>query len=325
MPWLEVTESVPLDLREGELTTEVISLAGHEERHLTYTLRCRRRGYYRLGPLRVEAGDVLGIEQVVMSADEPRPMIVYPRVVPLQRLGLPTRSALVTLPSRLPLFEDPTRIMGVRDYRGGDSPRRIHWTATARAGRLLVKQYQPAIARETLICLDVALRHYEPKGRHEAIELAVVAAASLASHMIEREHLPVGLAADALDPLDDMRRRITLPPGAERGHLMSLLEVLARVQTIPDGDFGDLLRRESLNLSWGSTLIAVTGSIEDELSETLLFLKRGGHAVAVILVEQEEGALLSHGGRASHLPSDEGIAGVPVHRVRTVRDLAVVS
>jgi uncharacterized protein (DUF58 family) len=314
---MEVTESVPLDLREDAMPTDVISLAGHEEKHLAYTLRCRRRGYYRLGPLRIEAGDVLGIEQVVMAADEPKPMIVYPQVVPLQRLGLPTRSALVTLPSRLPLFEDPTRVMGVRDYQEGDSPRRIHWTATARTGRLVVKQYQPAIARETLICLDMGFRSYEVRRRHDSIELAVVVAASLASYMMEREHLPVGLATDALDPLDEVRRRITLPPGSERARLMSLLEILARVQAVPEGSFADLLRRESLGLAWGSTLLAVTGSIDDELGQTLLYLKRSGHAVAVILVEPER--------LRAGVAQEERVPGVPVHRVTSVRDLAVVS
>jgi uncharacterized protein (DUF58 family) len=244
-------------------------------------------------------------------------MIVYPQVVPLERLGLPTRSTLVTLPSRLPLFEDPTRIMGVRDYQAGDSPRRIHWTATARTGRLVVKQYQPAIARETVICLDMGFRRYEVQRRHDSIELAVVVAASLASHMMERERLPVGLATDALDPLDGVTRRITLSPGSGRAHLMSVLELLARVQATPDGSFADLLRRESLGLTWGSTVVAVTGSIDPELSQTLLYLKRSGHAVGVILAEPER--LKVDPAQEDHVP------GIPVHHVTSVRDLAVVS
>jgi uncharacterized protein (DUF58 family) len=181
----------------------------------------------------------------------------------------------------------------------------------------VVKRYQPAIARETLICLDMSLRNYEVRRRHESIELAVVVAASLASHMIERERLPVGLAADALDPLDGVRRRFFLPPASERAHLMSLLEVLARVQATPEGSLADLLRRESLALAWGSTLVAVTGSIDDELRETLLYLKRSGHAMALILVGPE------------HVRADrareESVPGVPVHHVTSVRELAVVS
>ncbi|NIN74493.1 MAG: DUF58 domain-containing protein, partial [Xanthomonadales bacterium] len=98
----------------------------------------------------MQTGDLLGIERRSVARAEPSYLTVYPRVVPLQKLGLPTRSPLVALPAGAHLFEDPARVMGVRDYQPGDSPRRIHWTATASAGRLLVKQYQPAIARETL-------------------------------------------------------------------------------------------------------------------------------------------------------------------------------
>ena len=98
--------------------------------------------------------------------------------------------------------------MGVRPYQIGDSPRRIHWSATASAGQMLVKRYQPAIARETLICLDLDLTSYTGKRFYDATELAIVTAASIANHIAVREGLPVGLATQALDPLQEDRGTI---------------------------------------------------------------------------------------------------------------------
>ena len=239
-------------------------------------------------------------------------MTVYPRIVSLEELGLPTRSALVALPSRLPLFEDTSRIMGVRQYQPGDSPRRIHWTATARTGELVVKQYQPAIARETLICLNLDWRDY-PMRRHEATEQAIVVAASVANHTIVQEGLPAGLATDARDPLTEDRRRIVLPPRAERAQLMSILEVLARIQSATGALFVDLLREESVHLPWGSTLLLVTGTIDDALAETVLYLQRRDHAAAVVLVQEAA----ARGSAATG-----SLAGIPVHRVWTDQDLA---
>lgn len=279
-----------------------------------YTLQCRRRGYYAVGPLRAETGDLLGIEQRLLVAQEPRHILVYPRVVPIERLGLPTRSALVTLPSALPLFEDTSRVMGVRDYRPGDSQRRIHWTATARTGQLLVKQYQPAIARETLICLDLDWKHY-PVRRHDASEEAIVVAASLANHTIAHERLPAGLATEARDPLVDERRRISLPPRAEAAQLMAILEVLARVQIATGGRFVDLLRDQSVHLAWGSTLVVITGQVDEELLGMLMYLKHGGHAVSLFLIQDSRGG-----------STDEyrDMVDIPIHRVWTDSELAVV-
>jgi uncharacterized protein (DUF58 family) len=136
--------------------------------------------------------------------------------------------------------------------------------------------------------------------------------------MIVQEDLPAGLATDALDPVADERRRIVLPPRSGRAQLMGILETLARVQIATGALFVRLLREESVHLAWGSTLVAVTGRVDDDLAETLLYLKRSGHAVALVVVEVEWG----HGERGT-AGGRGAMAGIPVYRVRTERDLAV--
>lgn len=316
LPWLEIDESVPLDLRREPFPGQVVTLGPRGRRVFHYDLHCRRRGSYEIGPLRSQTGDLLGIDHRTLVAQEPERLIVYPRVVPLERLGLPTRSALVTLPAQTPLFEDPSRVIGVRAYQPYDSPRRIHWTATARTGQLLVKQYQPAIARETMICLDLDLRDYDLRQRHDATETAIIVAASLAHHMTIREGLPAGLATEARDPLLDARRRVVLPPRAGRAHLIAVLEALAWVQAAPGEGFVDLLRQESVHLAWGATMVIVTGSVDDALAETALYLKRSGHAPTLILIQP--------GPRAEDGNARSSIAGIPIHRVWNDRDLAAL-
>ena len=313
IPWLEVHESLPVGLTAPPFHRQVLSLGPREQHHLRYTLHCRQRGYYPIGPLTMQTGDLLGIVRHSQLQVAPEHVIVYPRVVPLQRLGLPTRSPSVALPARTPLFEDPARVMGVRDYQRGDSPRRIHWTATASAGQLLVKQYQPAIARETLICLDLGRDGYGQRQRYTASELAIVVAASIANHVIFQEGLPVGLTTEAWDPLLDEQARFFLPPRSERAHLMSLLEVLARAQLTAETSFAEVLRRESVNLSWGATLTIITGRESGALFDTLVYLQRAGFAVALILVQP------AHPSAALQKRAD--LLGVPVHRVWAEQEL----
>jgi uncharacterized protein (DUF58 family) len=313
VPWLEANETLPVQLMAPPFFRRVISLGPREQRRLQYTLSCRQRGYYPIGPLTMQTGDLLGIDRSSVARTEADHLIVYPRVVPLQALGLPTRSPLVALPSQSYLFEDAARVMGVRDYQPGDSPRRIHWSSSASAGRLLVKRYQPAIARETLVCLDLDQKDYERGQRYTATELAIVVAASIASHIVMREDLPVGLTTEARDPMADGRTHFFLPPRSERAHLMGLLEVLARVQATSETSFVELLRRASVNLAWGATLAVITGSESALLLDTLLNLRRSGFAVALILVQP--------GRPAAELHQRSDLLRVPTHRVWRERDL----
>jgi uncharacterized protein (DUF58 family) len=308
IPWMEVEETVPMELCAVPLTPQAISLGSRDTLCIPYTLLCRHRGYYHLGPAIVRTGDLLGLDQRLFRMTDERHIIVYPRVVSLQRLRLPTHSAQIALPSRTPLFEDPARVIGVRDYVPTDSPRHIHWTASARAGQLLVKQYHPAIARATTLCLDLDMRSYEPRNRSQIIELAIVTAASLAHHTIMRDRLEVGLATEALDPLVNEIRHFHMPPGSQAAHLMNLLEVLARVQPTSGERFTTMLREASATLPWGGTVVAITGSRTASLDETLLYLRQLGFAVALILIQEHD----VHG----------TLPGIAIHQVWADPDLA---
>ncbi len=284
IPWVELHEILPAQLATPSFHRQVISLGSHERRYLRYTLQGRRRGYYTIGPLKLTSSSLFGLHSPVSAQFQPGHLVVYPRVLPLERLGLPTRSPLVALPARTPLFEDPSCVIGARDYQPGDSPRHIHWTASAGSGRLLVKRYRPSISRETLICLDMDRDGYEGEYRFGAPELAIVAAASLARHVAAVERLPVGLATEAHDPSSAAPASFFLPPRPGWGQLMSVLEVLARIDTAAVAALPQWLPGQAARVSWGATLTVVTGRESDPLYEALVTLRRAGFAVVLILI-----------------------------------------
>jgi len=316
VPWLEIHEALPVALTAPPFHREVITLGPHGTHRVSYRLQCRRRGYYDIGPLTMETGDLLGIAHEVNARLTEQHIIVYPRVLPIRELGLPTHAPQVALPAHLALFEDPARVMGVRDYQRGDSPRRIHWTATARTGRMLVKQYQSAIARETLVCLDLNRESYGQRQMYTATELAIVVAASLANHIVTQEGLPVGLATVARDPLAGEVARIHVPPRSERDHLMGLLETLARVQVVNAAPLVDLLERESARLSWGATIVVITGHENEELYDTLAYLRRAGFALTLLLIQPAQ--------TPAPLEGFARLLDIRVHRIWQEHDLGLV-
>ena len=282
--WLLLHETYPLSLSITPFFREVISLPGQATHTLTYKLRARRRGYYQIGPLTVQTGDLLGLNQKEAGRVGSDTLIVYPKIKTMSELGLPTHSPQVILSTPIPIFEDPSRILGVRDYKRGDNPRHIHWLATASTRQVLVKQFQPAIARDTAIFLNMVRPDYQREEQISAIEMAIIVAASLANHMVTHEQLPVGLHTSAMDPVTAKEQQFNLPPRKERGHLLQILEVLARIQPVDEGQFLDYVRQQVVRLTWGATIIIITNQESDHLVHTALWLRQSGFSPVLVFV-----------------------------------------
>ncbi len=289
--WLRLTDTVPADLMPGALFRQVISLLPRERLNLSYTLHGRRRGYYQIGPLVTLGGDLLGSATYETRQTEGDFVIVYPKIVPLHDLGFPSQSPFGILPSRERIFEDPTRIQGVRDYQPGDSLRKMDWKTSARVGSLQVRRYEPAISLETAILLNLAGAEYPRAYRHPATELGIVIAASVAVHLVERRQA-VGLVTNGRDPLAEILDPTpSLPLRKGREHLMRLLDLLARIEVVPEEDgatpFLELLSRKSLGLPWGSTVVIVTALETEGLLDALLVLRRRGLVVILVLTSPD--------------------------------------
>lgn len=281
--WLEFHESLPVELTLRERLSQVISLNSWEKRSIRYELEGRKRGLYNVGPLLMYSGDLLGFSTEIRRQEPAQQILVYPRIIPLTQVRLPSGAPLGSLRHFWPIYEDPSRTRGKREYVTGDSLRRVDWKASAAMGRLQVKQFEPSIAVETMIFLNMNSDEYLQRTWIDSTELAIVVAASLASWIVQKKQA-VGLATNgAAVVVEDeeqtglvQQMQQVISPGRGRGHLMRLLEVLARVQATKQTPFLQLLRQESAPLSWGSTLMVITGEVNDDLFDQLFGLRRAG-------------------------------------------------
>ena len=149
---------------------------------LLYQLQCNRRGYYQIGPLVLETGDLFGLHRRYRVATTPHFLLVYPQVVPLEGYEIASRRPIGEVRMTYRLFEDPTRKAGVRPYEAGDPLNRIHWRATARTGVLHSKIYEPSTVAGATIVARLSSRLATPrKDEPYRSELAITAAASLAN------------------------------------------------------------------------------------------------------------------------------------------------
>jgi uncharacterized protein (DUF58 family) len=283
LPWLAIHESMAAPLRQPPTIREVLTLGAGQAHRIEYQVVGQRRGHFRLGPLALRSGDVLGLEEQGRESAASDAITIFPQVLPLAELGLPASLPFGTLASRERLFADPARPAGTRDYRPSDGVRRIDWKSSARAGSLQVRRYDPAIALETVIALAFSRAEYEGRYAYDEMERAVVASASVAAHLALRR-LPVGLCSSGLDvatgaPLDP------IAVGYGREHLYSLLAALGRLEPARDQSLETALWRASAGLSWGSSVVLVGGQRAARVVELLLGLRRRGLNVALLQID----------------------------------------
>ncbi len=284
VPWISVADPIPFDL--GVSTSRwVIALGPGEQGRMVRKVEANRRGVYRIGPATVASGDFFGMRRVEGPRITASQLIVYPRIVPLTELGIPANSPLPVIPTRVPLFPDPTRMIGVRSYAPGDRYRDIHWKASASHGELLTKQFQPGVDRDVVVALDLALEAHPYPGRRRSVELAVTVAASIVHHMVTSLRQSVGLRVVAVDTPTGNLSRVSLSPHPDQAHLMEVLETLARSGPTSTPDPSFLI--DDSGLGYGSSLVFVTGLVDARRMAALIRARRQGPAVSAIVTGRD--------------------------------------
>ena len=314
LPWLELRESLPVALVGPSNFQSVIYLGPRREAHFDYSVQARKRGYYSIGPLSISTGDILGLRDSLQTIMSEQHLVIYPKIIPFTSMNIPSYSPQGTLRHTLPLFEDPTRTFGKRGYLSGDSLRRVDWKASASTGQLQVKVFEPSIALETCIVLNLNNEDYYYRSRIDASELAIVIAASIANWVTEKKQT-VGLVVNGRDPLTADGKPQPIPPRKGKRHLIRLLEILARAELDEKAALIPLLQQQRYQLEWGTSLIVITGKASEELLNELYQARRGGQNAMLILVGMDAS-------------SDEtlkraGTYGIPVFSAASERDLQI--
>lgn len=320
--WLRLHDSLHSGLGPP-VFDRAISLRPFETREFEYVLLANKRGVYHVGPMSFVSGDVFGLGEPRREQYASSPLMVYPRVLSLEQLQLPSRQLLGALRHKQPIHEDPNRARGNRGYVSGDSLRRVDWKATAALGQLQVKQFEPSVSIEAMIALNLSREDYDRMSWIDGTELAIVTAASIANWLIERRQ-KVGLmingtvsAAENFQlrgmPVSGLNVGAWLAPHSGRPHMIQLLERLALAQPIEGASFVAQLQRTIAKGNWGTTLIVITGQTNDALIHQLLDAQRRGLSPMLIAC--------GYGAHFEPVQQRCATIGIPAYHVIRERDM----
>jgi uncharacterized protein (DUF58 family) len=298
LAWIDIEDQVPDQLRIVERETVPSGIPGmdvlrittamrwYEKVTWTFHVRCPVRGYFTFGPVTLRSGDLFGFFHRKAELEHYASVIVYPRVVSLDDLGIPPRHLFGDQRIRRPIITDPTRTVGVRDYRPEDTFRHVHWKATARVQALQTKIFEPTTEVRFGVFLNLdTFEHYWEGLDYDRAERAIVAAASVAMRAIDERHT-VGIYANGVVGGSDQALRIR--PGRSPEQAAEILTGLAKLNPIASLNFPRLLKTEAQRFPWGSTVVVITAIMTDAIAAVLAELLRAGHRVMVVTIDEVE-------------------------------------
>jgi uncharacterized protein (DUF58 family) len=323
IPWMILEDSLPRDalvqmparIKVDGPRLAITRLAPGGRERLAYRVSFLMRGYYQLGPLLVETGDLFGLHRHFRVTADPHFVTVLPKVMPLQGYNLASRRPIGEIRMAHRLFEDPTRIAAIRPYQPGDALNRIHWRATARTGQFHSRVYEASCVAGATLLLDFHQSSYQGSGAIGSAELAVTTVASLANavYLMGQQ---IGFISNGRDGADRIReegwraaftsrtaaqKRVVETGRSDRlrpvvvetrkgaDQFSQILHALARLEHTDGMPFPELVAEAASQMPRDATVVAVLRAVTPAIAISLGNLVRQGYAVTTVAITWDVG------------------------------------
>lgn len=248
-------------LREG-----LVDVPAQTSVKLIYGLTPLNRGHFEFGKTAIRYLSRLKLVWVQSEAKTQTPLKVYPNIRKAREIELAALGAksLVAVNRRAILRGEGRDFESLRDYVRGDELRHISWTATARRGKLVTRQYQIERDQTIIIALDAGRLMTGRIENETKLDSAIQAALALMS-AAARGGDNVGILV--------FGRRIKkyLPPKRGNEQFEATLEALYNVEPeMIEPSYARAFQFVSANVKRRSFVVILTDLVDEEGSKELL-------------------------------------------------------
>ena len=235
-------------------------------------LSLKKRGVVDLGQCYLETGDLLGLRSVVNTQDIGVRVVCTAPCVPLETpktLG----GFLGNVSVRRFIHEDPSMLIGYRDYTGREPMKQISWFQTAKAGRLTVRVYDHTVDRN--VTLLVNMQAASPRVSERCLSLTRTVC----------ERLEAGKVPYALRSNGDLQ---SLHEGLGRSHLHFILRRIGISRLAGYRSFPDLVEHCIAHRSGADSYIVVTPALSAAGEKALQRLQMYSDTKICVLYGEEQ-------------------------------------
>jgi len=231
LPWAARGLAVRGGFAEGAVPVAAVASApGRRVAVCRWPFTPARRGVYPVSVPRVTTGFPFGLWENERRLGVEAPLVVWPKTFPVGPIPPVAGDRQVEGNVSRNKVGTTGDVLGVRPYRRGDSPRRIHWGQSAKHDRLIVCELQSNARPVIQIVLDTDPRVHAGTGATGSREWAVRIVASFAKGWLEAG-AQVGVAWAGFE----------LAPASGPAHAHRVLDALAALPDEPAGPLADLL------------------------------------------------------------------------------------
>src|ERR1700733_6076048 len=208
--------AVEVPVGRGRATFRLPSLAGGAAHDELFVVPTDRRAVIAIGPPSAVRTDPLGLLRRDAVEQTTVELFVHPKIIGLDSLSPGLQRDLEGQATR-DLSSSDLAFHTLRDYVTGDDWRHVHWRSTAKAGKLLVRQFQDTRRSQLTVVVDGAAASYRTG---EEFELAMSVAGSICVRAVkDQQDVCVVAASHAVTAASPHRILDTLARGtlAETG------------------------------------------------------------------------------------------------------------
>ncbi|RYG32193.1 DUF58 domain-containing protein [bacterium] len=278
-PLITVLDRLPQRLKVNRLSPSLpIAPAYDLPVRTQYQFEAARRGVYRWKGVTAVGTDALGLVTKTKDYEtDPAEITVLPRPIPVT-VDMPLAAGWGISEAE----SGQTRgagiePRGIREYSTGDSLRHVHWRSSARAGRLLVKEFEAGTHAAAAFVLP----------RRQGSDIGPGPMSSL--------DLMCGHAAFLADRLLRQGARVEFPALEVAGRSVSthereaeILELLARIHADTNVSIGSDAVASLERLTPGSVVFVMTALPEDDLVGAIGALSQRGITTVALLYDARQ-------------------------------------
>ncbi len=292
--WLDFARTRSVVAQGSRYVNSSFSLSGFEKITRRWKVRCLKRGIYRIETVSLTGGALILAENRSVPVGVGAEIIVFPAPIDLEQWVKPVNMLSGEQIVRRFVLEDPFLVSGAREYRDSDPMNRIHWNASARHNKLMVRKNDYTSHMNLRILLNVQSREQESIEvlDKEVAETGIRVAAGMIRRAME-EGVPVGLATNGL-PTDELWKSGSFS-GTEgklsvsairsgQNHARNLMTALAGMRLETLVGFEELILSVSRE-SAGDEVAVITAYASARLAFAIHQLKRNCGRVRIIFTQ----------------------------------------
>ena len=257
----------------GEMYGRELFLMPHSGVKGTIAFSLKQRGSCRLGRIYLETGDFLGLQNEVISRDIDLRVVCTARLSDREPDIRALGGLLGEITARRFICEDPSLVLGYREYTGREPLKDISWNQTAKMGTLMVKNHDFTVDVDTAILVDMEVT--EKQNVERCLSLVRTTA-----EYLEGQKIPYSLHSNG-DLFETER-------GVGRKHLFEIQRRIGESHFTRYVSFETMVRRVLVSASGSRGYIVILPRLSEEAQACIAFLNTRSDTEVCVLISEEE-------------------------------------